>query len=159
MSITSKTTINELITNVSVDSNGNVIIQAKDYVASILGEIIDRGNVPNLLASISGDNTILLIPTDKTKSDDLLKEMTTSKFATEPKTKLADLTKEVVADSNGNVIVKAVEYAGSLVGELIDQSNLSNVAASLSGDNTILVIPTDKSKTNELVADLNRVLK
>ncbi|GMO61520.1 MAG: hypothetical protein Ta2D_07480 [Rickettsiales bacterium] len=158
MSISSSTTINELIIAVRANSH-NVVITTQPSAAPALADLIDQANIPGLLATVAGDNTLLAIPSDSANVSALLNELTNSSAATEVRTRLSDLTLSVTANAAGDVVVTTTESGAILVAELIDQSNVANVLGTVAGETAVLVSVSDPTQTANVVATLNKVLR
>ncbi|MDR3079021.1 MAG: hypothetical protein LBU15_03205 [Rickettsiales bacterium] len=60
----------------------------------------------------------------------------------------------VIEHNNHNVIIKTYNRAADLIGQIIDERNVKNVLATLSGNCVVLVIPEDIGQIEELVQNL-----
>jgi len=62
-------------------------------------------------------------------------------------------------DDNGSLITVAA-YPGSayIIGQAIDEKNVENIMGTISGDNTLLIVPKNVSKIKELRNELEKIL-
>jgi arginine repressor len=60
----------------------------------------------------------------------------------------------VIEHNNHNVIIKTYNRAADLIGQIIDERNVKNVMATLSGNGVVLVVPEDIGQIDELVQTL-----
>ncbi|MDR2778338.1 MAG: hypothetical protein LBB13_02445 [Rickettsiales bacterium] len=60
----------------AVEHNGyNVTIKTYNRAANLIGQMIDERNVRNVLATIAGSNTVLVIPDDTKQVEDLARTL------------------------------------------------------------------------------------
>lgn len=62
-------------------------------------------------------------------------------------------------DDNGQLIsISSYPGSANIIGQLIDERNISNIMSTLSGDSTTIIIPKDPSKIKELKKEIEKIL-
>ncbi|MDD2839792.1 MAG: hypothetical protein PHY80_01530 [Rickettsiales bacterium] len=74
--------------------------------------------------------------------------------------KIDEWIKNLVISINSNesiILIKTYSGAGNIIGQIIDEQKLKTIMGTVSGDNTVLIIPNSIKKIKEIAKTINSI--
>lgn len=128
-------------------SGQHVVVRTVPGAASVIGAAVDTKSVPGAVATVAGDDVLLVIcaePGTQVASglaDRLRRHIATSEHPLYWPA-YRDLIREVVA-SGQHVLIRTLPGAAPIVGAAVDTEHLAGAVASVAGDDVLLIVCED----------------